>query len=231
MIQRNRQRPPQRPGLGVLVAALLVVAPLLAGCGSLRPPAAAPTRPSIAAPSAAHGLPAGAPIRIGAVFPIGGNAAVLAVPELAGVQIAADLVNADGGIGGRPIQLEVRSLDARADAPAVMEALKREGIDIVIGAYSSDLSIAASSAADAAGLLYWESGAVADQLTGRGLPLVFRVGASGSNLGATCASRSSLRRTPMPPRSPTRPFRPRPRQGFQLSCAGATASPCPIGRP
>src|SRR5207247_8665470 len=108
--------------------------------------------------------------------------------ELAGVQIAADLVNADGGVGGRPIQLVVRSLESRADAPAVMEALKRDGIDVVIGAYSSDLSIAASSAANAAGLLYWESGAVADRLTGRGLPLVFRVGASGANLGANSAA-------------------------------------------
>src|SRR5439155_282570 len=32
-------------------------------------------------------------------------------------------------------------------------------------------------------LLYWEAGAVADQLTGRGYPLVFRVGATGTNLG------------------------------------------------
>ena len=177
MIQRDRPRPTILSSLAFLAAAVLVAAPLLAGCDSLSGPGAA-----------RNGLPTGEPIRIGAVFPIGGNAAVLAVPELAGVQIAADLVNADGGIGGRPLQLEVRNLESRAEAPAVMEALKRDGIDVVIGAYSSDLSIAASSAADAAGLLYWESGAVADQLTGRSLPLVFRVGASGANLGANSAA-------------------------------------------
>jgi branched-chain amino acid transport system substrate-binding protein len=187
MIQRIRPRPASRPSLILLTAAMVVAAPLLVACGNVRPPAAAQAEPS-AAPATTHRLPGGPPIRIGAVFPIGGNAAVLAVPELAGVQIAADLLNADGGIGGRPIELVVRSLDARADAPAVMDALKRDGIDVVIGAYSSDLSIAASSAADAAGLLYWESGAVADQLTGRGLSLVFRVGASGSNLGANSAA-------------------------------------------
>ena len=43
-----------------------------------------------------------------------------------------------------------------------------------------------SAAAD--GLVYWESGAVADQLTGRGLPLVFRVGANGSVLGSGSAA-------------------------------------------
>jgi len=69
-----------------------------------------------------------------------------------------------------------------------MGELHKQGIQLVIGAYSSDLSIAASEAADEAGLLYWEAGAVADRLTGRGLPHVFRVGASGSNLGANSSA-------------------------------------------
>ncbi len=69
-----------------------------------------------------------------------------------------------------------------------MGELRDLGVQLVIGAYSSDLSIAASAAADRAGLLYWEAGAVADRLTGRGLPLVFRVGASGSNLGANSSA-------------------------------------------
>ena len=149
--------------------ALVAVAALVAGCTGL-------------------GRSAGPPIRIGAVFPISGNAAGLAGPELRGVQIAVDLANADGGIDGRPIELEVRDLESRDDAPAIMAGFAGEGIRLVIGAYSSDLSIAASTAADQAGLVYWESGAVADQLTGRGLPEVFRVGASGSNLGSNSAS-------------------------------------------
>jgi branched-chain amino acid transport system substrate-binding protein len=96
---------------------------------------------------------AGNPIRIGAVFPISGNAASLAGPELAGVQIAADLVNADGGVGGRRIELVVRDLGARDQADDVMADLAGQGIEVVIGAYSSDLSMAASEAADRAGLL------------------------------------------------------------------------------
>ena len=123
-------------------------------------------------------------IRIGAVFPISGNAATLAGPELKGVEIAADLINADGGIAGRPVELVVRDLRSREEADGVMADLAGQGIEIVIGAYSSDLSIAASEAADHAGLLYWEAGAVADRLTGRGLPMVFRVGTTGGTLGA-----------------------------------------------
>ena len=127
-------------------------------------------------------------IRIGAVFPLSSNAADLVEPELAGVRIAVDLVNADGGIGGRRVELEVRDLRSRAEADTVMADLASSGIRIVIGAYSSELSIAASEAADRAGLLYWEAGAVADRLTGRGLPMVFRVGASGANLGANSST-------------------------------------------
>jgi branched-chain amino acid transport system substrate-binding protein len=145
---------------------------------------ASPTSPPFASASA----PASADeIRIGAVFPLEGNAAGLAKEELAGVQAAADFVNTDGGIDGRRIVLDVRDLESAADAPAVMTALKADGAAVVVGAYSSALSIPASQAASDAGLVYWEAGAVADQLTGRGLPLVFRVGASGTNLGSNSA--------------------------------------------
>ena len=78
----------------------------------------------------------------------------------------------------------MRDLRSRDEADGVMADLAGQGIEIVIGAYSSDLSIAASEAADRAGLLYWEAGAVADRLTGRGLPMVFRVGTTGGTLGA-----------------------------------------------
>lgn len=166
-------RRPIVASLAVLaVAALVAVAVLLDPLG-LRP-FASPT-------------PSAEPVLIGAVFPTDSNAASLAGPELEGVRIAARLVNADGGLGGRPIQLVERSLASRDAAPAVMADLKQLGVKVVIGAYSSDLSIAASAAASGAGLLYWEAGAVADQVTGRGLPLVFRVGTSGATLGTNSA--------------------------------------------
>jgi branched-chain amino acid transport system substrate-binding protein len=126
---------------------------------------------------------ASAVVRIGAVFPLTGAPADLAGQEAAGVSIAADLVNADGGVGGLLIRLDVRDLHDSADAAAVIRGLRDAGAVAVIGGYSSDLSIPASTAAAANGMVYWESGAVADQLTGRGLPLVFRVGANGARLG------------------------------------------------
>jgi branched-chain amino acid transport system substrate-binding protein len=161
--------PLSRIGRGAVVVLLVVL-----GAGALL--------------AGAHVLGDANVIRIGAVFPITSNAASLAGPELAGVQIAADAVNADGGIDGRRVVLEVRNLASRDAADAVMADLRDAGVQIVIGAYSSDLSIAASEAASRAGLVYWEAGAVADRLTGQGLPMVFRVGASGANLGANSAN-------------------------------------------
>jgi branched-chain amino acid transport system substrate-binding protein len=147
-----------------------------------------------------------APIRIGAVFPLSGDADVVALAgqERLGVRLAADFTNADGGIGGRPIALDVHDLPDAAAAPAAVAALRADGVPLIIGAYSSDLSMAASSAANAAGIVYWEAGAVADQLTGRGLPLVFRVGADGARLGTNSAQFTALELAPRLDLSPAR---------------------------
>src|SRR4029077_9983871 len=124
------------------------------------------------------------PLRIGAVFPLTGpQSGGYAQDELAGVEIARDLVNADGGVSGRPLQLDLRDLPGRDVGPERAEELHRDGVPVVIGAYSSDLSMPVSYATSKAGMVYWEAGAVADQLTGRGLDRVFRVGATGPPLG------------------------------------------------
>jgi branched-chain amino acid transport system substrate-binding protein len=172
---------------------LLVVATaaLLAGC-YVAAPGALPAG-SAGQPIAALG---GDPIRIGAVFPISGDAASLALEELRGVQLAADFVNADGGVDGRRIVLDIRDLESGDAAPAAMASLRADGVTVVVGAYSSELSIPAAAAADKAGLVYWEAGAVADQLTGRGLPLVFRVGASSTNLGDNSANFAATQLAP-----------------------------------
>ncbi|HEY8677748.1 MAG TPA: ABC transporter substrate-binding protein [Candidatus Dormibacteraeota bacterium] len=123
-------------------------------------------------------------IKVGAVFPLSGPQAPLATQEYAGVQIARDFANADGGVEGKRIDLVTKDITAASDAPARVSELQARGVQSILGAYSSTLSMPISQAAQARGILYWEAGAVADQLTGRGYPLVFRVGATGGNLGA-----------------------------------------------
>src|SRR6267378_1429310 len=57
-----------------------------------------------------------ASVKVGALFPLSGPQAPLARQEYAGVQIARDLVNADGGIAGAPIALVAKDLTAEGDA-------------------------------------------------------------------------------------------------------------------
>lgn len=142
-------------------------------------------------------------IRVGAAFPLmsmGG----LARQEYTGIEIAADLVNRDGGVGGRRIALVTRPLNETAEAGPVMRSLRADGVKVVVGAYSSALSIPASAAAAKDGLVYWEAGAVADRLTGRGYPTVFRVGASGTNLGSNSANFAATQLAPRLHRAPSR---------------------------
>ena len=140
------------------------LAVLLAGCA-----------PTIASPSSI--------LRVGAIFPLTGSTAADASDEYAGALIAAQMVNADGGAQGRSISLDVRSVNSVGQIPAAVASLRDDGVAVVIGADSSQLSIPAAAAVARAGMVYWETGAVADQVTGQGSPLTFRVGANGADLG------------------------------------------------
>jgi branched-chain amino acid transport system substrate-binding protein len=146
------------------IAALGLLAVVVSACGS----------------SAASGP---APLRIGALFPLQGSLKADAQDEWLGARIAADFANAAGGVGGRQVQLDQRDLEYGDQAPALAESLRGDGVSAVIGAYSSALSIPAAAAVAQRGMVYWETGAVADRVTGQGLPLVFRVGANGADLG------------------------------------------------
>ena len=155
-------RIPRRRRALVLLAPLTVAA-VLAGCA-----------PRSAQP---------APLRIGAIFPLSGNTAADAGDEYRGAEIAAQLVDDAGGVHGRQIALDLRSVSSTDEITGAVRSLRADGVATVIGAYSSQLSIPTAAAVASAGMVYWETGAVADQLTGQGSPLIFRVGADGADLG------------------------------------------------
>jgi branched-chain amino acid transport system substrate-binding protein len=127
------------------------------------------------------------PVTVGALYPLSGPMSPLAREEYQGVLVARDIVNQDGGIDGRPVQVVTRDVENAGQMASAAQWMRAQGVQVVLGTYSSDLSIPASAAVSQQGMVYWESGAVADQLTGRGLPLVFRVGADGSRLGENSA--------------------------------------------
>jgi branched-chain amino acid transport system substrate-binding protein len=159
-------RPPRRLQRTVLLLALV----LLAGCFRGGGPASA------------------GPLRIGALYPLTGPQGPYGTDESRGVQIALDLFNARGGLNGRQVQLDL------VDAPDVDVAWREAHrmvaakVPAIIGTYGSTLSIAASEVAHRAGVVYWETGAVADMVTSRRYPEIFRMGPSGATLAAQASA-------------------------------------------
>jgi branched-chain amino acid transport system substrate-binding protein len=136
----------------------------------------------------AGGSDSSGPIKIGALFPTTGTLATLGKASLDGAQIAVDLVNSQGGVKGRKVQLV--NGDPSSAATAVSEATRltvKEHVKIVEGTYASDLALAASAAAVRNGAFYWETDAISDQLTSRGLQNFFQFPYAASSNGANAA--------------------------------------------
>ena len=129
-------------------------------------------------------LPAGAqePLKIGAINPYSGPLALYGDEVARGYQLAVDEKNSKGGLLGRKIEL------VRGDAgnpqqgiAAVDQLVTRDKVDLFIGTYISAVSNAASDAAQRYNKIYWDTNAVAAELTERGLPNFIRVGPNASN--------------------------------------------------
>ncbi|HEY7400855.1 MAG TPA: ABC transporter substrate-binding protein [Actinomycetota bacterium] len=124
------------------------------------------------------------PLVIGAVYPLSGSQGSGGVQEFRGVSLAADLVNADGGVHGRPIELRTVDVPGSDAAPAAIAQLDAEGIDLVLGSYGSTISAVASTATAERNMLFWETGAVGMlPSTSDAGDLTFRVPPTGGTLG------------------------------------------------
>ena len=123
------------------------------------------------------------PVRVGAIYPLSGTQGMGGIDEYHGVRVAAELVNADGGVGGRPIVLDQVDVPEADAAPGAIRTLADRGVELVLGSYGSPISSPAAAAAAGRGSLFWETGAVG-KLAGPGEgDLVFRVAPTGGLLG------------------------------------------------
>lgn len=118
---------------------------------------------------------AGAPIRIGALYPITGSLALLGEESWRGAEIARQFRNQKGGVAGRQIEfLRADVPDVNASKSEAERLISRESMKVLIGTYSSSLSLAASEVAARAGITYFELGGISDQITERGYKTIFR---------------------------------------------------------
>jgi branched-chain amino acid transport system substrate-binding protein len=125
-----------------------------------------------------------ADVTFGALFPFSGGLALLGEESYRGLELAVDEINAAGGVRGEQVVL------ARGDAvdnnQAIGEArrlISREGVKAIFGSYASSRSIAASQVAELSGVPYFEMGAVADEVTGRGLQWLWRTNPTAEDMG------------------------------------------------
>jgi branched-chain amino acid transport system substrate-binding protein len=116
-------------------------------------------------------------VKVGAINPYSGPLALYGDELARGYQLAVDEKNAKGGLLGKKVEL------VRGDAgnpqqgiATVDQLVTRDKVDLFIGTYISAVSNAASDAAQRHGKLYWDTNALASDLTERGLPNFIRVG-------------------------------------------------------
>ena len=122
------------------------------------------------------------PLRIGAINPYSGPLALYGDELARGYQLAVDERNAKGGVLGRKIELvKGDAANPQQGIAAIDQLATRDKVDLFIGTYISAVSNAASDAAQRYNKLYWDTNAVAAELTERGLPNFVRVGPNAAN--------------------------------------------------
>lgn len=98
----------------------------------------------------------GEPLKIGTFLPVTGSLAFLGPPEIAGVRLAVQDINAAGGLFGADVELtETDSSDA--DNPTIgaqsIQSLITDGVSAIIGAASSSVTLNVIDDVDAAGIV------------------------------------------------------------------------------
>lgn len=115
--------------------------------------------------------------KVGAINPYSGATALYGDEVTRGYELAADAVNAAGGILGRQVEvLRGNSTNPQEGIAAVEQLAGREGVEVFIGTYLSAVAQAASETALNYNKLYWDTNALATNLTERGLPNFVRSG-------------------------------------------------------
>lgn len=129
----------------------------------------------LAALTLSASLTAHADVQIGALYPLSGSLALLGDESYRGVELAVAERNAAGGLKGEPIKLvKADAVDAAQAVSAARRLTSSDNVSAVFGSYSSALSFAATQVTELAGVPYFELGAVADNITDRGLQNVYR---------------------------------------------------------
>jgi hypothetical protein len=118
-------------------------------------------------PAVATSAASGGPLVIGTLLPLTGSLAFLGPPEVAGVKLALQDINAAGGSLGQPVQLvEGDSGDASTDtATQTVDRLLQSNVNAIVGAASSAVSLTVIDRITGAGVMQISPANTSDQFT------------------------------------------------------------------
>ena len=119
-------------------------------------------------------------VRVGALFPLSGDLSDKGVDSANGVRLAAEEINAAGGIAAlNGAELEVVFADTRGKpqfgAREAERLIKEEGVTAIIGTYQSSVTKPASKVAERLETPFIVSISIADIITERGFSYTFRI--------------------------------------------------------
>lgn len=121
-----------------------------------------------------------AKIRVGALFPLSGDLRDKGVDSANGVRLAAEEINATGGIaamGGAKLEIVFADTQGKPEigAKETERLIKEEGVVAVIGTYQSSVTKPASQVAERLETPFIVSISIADIITERGFSYTFRI--------------------------------------------------------
>lgn len=131
-----------------------------------------------------------APIKVGVIFPLSGGAGPQGQHVTQAIKAMTEIINADGGVLGRPIELIIRD-DESTPAVGVSRAteLVTAGVSVVIEGWNSPVTLALQPVLSRAGILDITAVSKADPiLSGEGNPLAVRINSSNAQDGAVIAN-------------------------------------------
>jgi branched-chain amino acid transport system substrate-binding protein len=129
--------------------------------------------------SGAQSAAAVEPVRVGMTVSLTGPYAELGKMELEGAQMWVDDLNGRGALLGRPVKLVYYDdeSDPATSAALYEKLIVQDGVDLLLGPYASDITMAASSVAERHGFPMVATGAASKEIWARGYKNIFQIDA------------------------------------------------------
>ncbi|GAA4683755.1 ABC transporter substrate-binding protein [Pseudonocardia yuanmonensis] len=128
------------------VCALVGAIALTAGCAN--------TGSAPSSGSGGTGADASGPIKVGVIVPLSGPAGPNGQDVLDAIQVQADVVNAEGGVLGRQLQIVAKDDQSNpANGVSAATQLASEGVSVVMGGWNSPVTLAIQPVLVRAGIL------------------------------------------------------------------------------